>query len=839
MKLFADKRKIRWLLIALLLGTFIITLSCETIVSEATVTGTVINGQTFQPLAGAFVTAFGFVGSALTDSSGAYVLLFSVDEPDVSEATLEFSKSGFETDTLSNVGLDIGNSVTARNIILSPLSTATTSGTVVIEGNAVNALTGANEEGAFVRVFDHESAGTLTDADGHYVLSFSIDVGDSTSVTVEISKATFLPDTVTNVAISFADTVQVRTANLIPITSAGGVVVLKGKVVNGVTAAPLEGALVRALQHAETTLSDSLGDYTLSVTLEAGQSNVLTLDISKASFAPDTLSSIGVTVGDTVNAPPASLIPLTISQGLGGIRGTVFNGITEAPIEGAFIRALDHSESALSDAQGNYAFAVAIVGEESNVIDLEIIKEGFLASTLPNLELVIGDTVDVPPTNLIPIDPDGSKAIVKGVVVDDVFFDPIGGVQIRAIGHDETTLSNELGIFTLSLVIKISESDIVDLVFSQEEFITDTLSNVALTVDGTITLAGNQELTPKNRAGPPSNAILFDITRTSISIQGAGGVEETSVLTYQLRDKNGTPLDRFKNAVVSFSLFGPGGGEFVAPLTATTNDSGLVRTALNSGTIAGVVQVVASFDPGTGIITSAPTPIAIHGGQPDSAHFTVFSSTLNIAGLIQFGREAIISAIVGDKFSNIVRPGTAVLFESKFGDIEGSDETDEDGRASVRLFSAKPLPLTADSGFVRVIGKTRDEDGDLIIDSTFVIFSGNTRVEMVGFASDSTFTIAEAGKATFTIKVDDQQFGNPIEGGSTVEITATAGRVSGSGIVIPDTQAKGPKTTIFTFSLIDAQPNEDPPAAPDASTVSIAVTSPNGNVTITINGTVD
>ena len=494
---------------------------------------------------------------------------------------------------------------------------------------------------------------------------------------------------------------------------------------------------------------------------------------------------------------------------------------------------MDHSESALTDAGGNYAFAVAISGEESKVINLEIIKEGFLASTLPNLELIIGDTVDVPPTNLLPIDPDGSRAIVKGVVVDNVFFDPIGGVQIRAIGHDETTLSNELGIFTLSLVIKISESDIVDLVFSQEEFITDTLSNVALTVDGTITIA-DQALTPKNRAGPPSNATIFRVSRTSISIQGVGGEKESSEITFQLQDKNDKPLDRFKSAVVSFSLDGPGGGEFVSPLTATTDDSGLVRTTLNSGTIAGVVQVIVSFDPGTGTVITATTPVSIHGGQPDSAHFTI-TSILNIAGLVSI-RDDSVRVIVGDKFSNIVRPGTAVSFRTSAGVIQGSAVTDENGKASVLLTSSNPKPLPADSGFVTITAETKDENGNSIFATSLMLWSGLTQIQMVGFPG--TFAIADAGSGTFTVKVSDVEHERPLEGGTSIEVSITAGQVSGDiGVIMPDTQARGPKTTLFTFKIVDNNPGDIEPAAP--ATVTILVISPNGNAQLQISGTVD
>ncbi|MCH7886533.1 MAG: carboxypeptidase regulatory-like domain-containing protein [Candidatus Marinimicrobia bacterium] len=811
-----------------LLLALIFPLSCETIFNEATITGKVVNGETSQPLEGAFVRALGFSESVETDSDGSYELLLSIEDPEVDAVTLEISKTGFLPDTLQNIGLELGGTVKAPPSNLIPI--ATTSGQVIISGFARNGVTGEPVDSAFVTVFDHANATAFSNSAGNYVLKFNVDSDDSNSVTIQISKSTFLPDTVSNIGISFTDTIRVRDANLIPISDLEGDVAISGKVVNGLTAVPIEGALVRALKHSETAFSDSLGNYILSITLEAGESNVLSLEISKATFAPDTLSNIGVAVGDTVNAPPASLLPLALSKGLGGIRGSVFNGITEAPIEGAHVRALNHSESALTDSEGNYTFAVAIDNDESNVVSLEIIKSGFFASTLSNLELSIGDTVEVPPANLLPIDPEGSKAIVKGVVVDDVFFDPIEGAQIRAIGHDETTLTSELGNFSLSIAIKTGESNVVDLIFSQEDFVTDTLLNVTLTVDSTITLA-NQELTPANRAGPPSNATVINVTRTSISIQGAGGEEESSEITYRLQDVNGITLDRFRPTEVSFSFFGPGGGEFLSPLAATTDAEGLVRTALNSGTIAGVVQVIATFDPGTGVINSAPTPITIHGGHPDSAHFTI-TSTLNIAGLVSI-REAVVTAILGDKFSNIVRPGTAVSFRTSAGIIIGSAVTDTSGRASVTHTTVNPPPALARKGFVTLTAETKDEDGVSIFAIDSILWSGHTLVEMVGA---STFAIADGGNVTLTVRVSDVEFGNPLEGGSTVDISASVGSVSGSAI-IPDTQIQGITTTLFDFTIRDDDPGDIDPPAP--STVSILVTSPNGNVKLEISGTID
>ena len=827
--------KQRWSLTIFLLLALIFPLSCDTIFNEATITGIVVNGETSQPLEGAFVRAIGFSESAETDSAGSYELDLSIEDPEVDAVTLEISKSGFFADTLQNIGLELGGIVKAPPSNLIPI--AATSGEVIISGFARNGVTGENIESAFVTVFDHANATALSDTTGKYVLNFSVDSDDSNSVTIQISKSTFLPDTIANIGISFTDTIRVRDANLLPISTASGDATIFGKVINSSSGAPIENASIRAHNHPETVKTNSVGEYSLLLTIKPGESNIVTLEAFKDGFNTATISNLSIIIDSTITAPPFALLPISITQGIASLSGNVVNGLTKAPLEGANIRALDHSEIALSDLSGNYVLSIALAEGESNSVDIEIGSAGFLTSTIPSVGLSIGDTIVMSTANLLPIDPDGSKAIVKGVVVDNVFFDPIEGVQVRAIGHNETTLSNELGNFSLSIVIKFDENNVVDLIFSQEEFVTDTLLNVTLTVDSTITLP-NQELTPANRAGPPSNATLVNITRTSISIQGRGGEEESSELTFRLQDVNGIILDKFRPTEVLFYLFGPGGGEFLAPLSATTDTDGLVRTALNSGTIAGVVQVIARFDPGTGAdsISSLPTPIAIHGGHPDSAHFSLRSSPLNIAGLVTL-REATVTAIIGDKFSNIVRPGTAVQFQSKYGIIQGSAVTNESGFASVTLISAEPLPITTDNGLVRVRGETKDEDGNSIFDSTFVLFSGHTQLAML--VGGDGFEIANGASFTFTFQVDDQEWGNPLEGGSTIAITASAGALSVSSITIPDTQSKGSETTIFTFTLSDAEPDENPVLPPDQSKVTITVTSPNGNLGISFSGTID
>lgn len=823
-----------WLIATLLLFSLLLPLSCDIVDSEATIEGLVVNGETNQPLSGAFVRAIGFPESVDSDSVGKYELTISIDDPEVKTATIEISKSGFFADTLVNIDLELGGTVTARPASLFPI--ATTSGQVILTGYAVNGVSKESLQGAFVRVFDHATDSVETNSSGRYELKFDIDAGDSISVTVEVSKAGFRPDTVSNVGLSLTDTVFVRTANLIPITNLAGEFTVFGQVADGFSGFPLEGSLIRALNHPETAESDVKGEYYLHLTLEAGESNVVTLDISKATFVPDTIRNVGLALGDTVIAPAASLLPLTVKAGVAGISGNVVNGLTKAPLENAHVRALEHPEFDFTDANGNYLFSVSLAENETNIVEINIVKAGFLTFTLLNIALSVGDTIVAPPANLIPIRPEDVEAKIMGRVTDDVLNESLDGVLVTVLDREETAVTDVNGNYELDIVIAFDEKDTVDIEFFKSGFEVDTLFDVALNIGGTLTIP-DVLLTPIDRAGPPSNITILSVSSTSIGLRGTGGIE-TADITFLLSDASGIPLDRFRPTDVSFSSSGPGGGEFVAPATATSDENGTVMTTLNSGTIAGPVQVVATIA-GTAII-SLPVPISIHGGLPDSAHFSLAADPVNIAGLVEFGREAIITAFVGDKFSNIVPPGTSIQFQSSHGIIEGSAVTDENGQASVTLISANPLPTGADSGFVTVTGETIDENGAIISASSIVLFSGQTQVQMIDFASDSNFVIADGGNATFNFKVSDVENDRPIEGGSTITVSTTVGAVSGDvNVTMPDTQDRGPKTTLFSFTLSDNEPAEDPPVPPIPGTVSILVLSPNGIFQITISGTVD
>jgi hypothetical protein len=355
-------------------------------------------------------------------------------------------------------------------------------------------------------------------------------------------------------------------------------------------------------------------------------------------------------------------------------------------------------------------------------------------------------------------------------------------------------------------------------------------------------------------SGGASNIVLVAVTDDSIGVQGSGD-NETSTLTFEVRDDTGTPLDVSRQVGVNFQIVGPtGGGEFLEPTSDLTDASGRVQTTLNSGTVAKTVKIKASVD-SLGIASEAIS-IAIHGGPPDIGHFSVVPQQRNFAGWRTYGLQNTVTAFVGDQYGNPVPQGTSIYFSTTGGIVEGSSSTDALGRASVILISADPLPLftaldpstgyTTDvsaycdftapkngHGQAIVFAQTVDRLGNPIWANTRTIFSGDAGIFNV---SPTSFSIPDGGSQTFSFRVQDIN-GNPLTAGTTVHVTASVGQLVGDvNVTMPDTQSSG--WTSFSFLLMDDQGGDTSPPATSIVTISVTSTG-NGNASAIIMGTID
>src|SRR5690606_3128327 len=96
-------------------------------------------------------------------------------------------------------------------------------------------------------------------------------------------------------------------------------------------------------------------------------------------------------------------------------------------------------------------------------------------------------------------------------------------------------------------------------------------------------------------SGRAHSITLFSISEPEISVYGVGRTQQ-SVISFVVTDSAGVPItiDRATNVTFSFGAR-PDGGETLGTITAQTNEEGIVSSVLESGTISGVVQILAEF----------------------------------------------------------------------------------------------------------------------------------------------------------------------------------------------------------------------------------------------------
>lgn len=350
----------------------------------------------------------------------------------------------------------------------------------------------------------------------------------------------------------------------------------------------------------------------------------------------------------------------------------------------------------------------------------------------------------------------------------------------------------------------------------------------------------------ESRSGPASNLVVYEVQSPSIGVTG-GGYDETTRLVFEARDSNGVPVDLEHAVDVTFSILGgPGGGEFLSPATGRTNEDGQVSVTLNAGIRAGVVQITAEATVGDRTIKSTPVKLSIHGGLPAQEHFGLAAERLNFPALHIVNARLGIVAVLGDKFSNPVRPGTNVYFRTNAGNIQTEIATDNDGVAPVQLISlGKNINATVHGpGFGYVTAETRGENGDLVIDSVLVLLSGSPIIMVDPFS----FEIPNSGSQSFNFTVADYN-GNPMAAGQKITVSLELPQLSGTAkapeliltgitdFTLPDTQSRAYTNFGFTLSVYGGDEEDVIENMP--VTVRILTTGPNGNVQFNLSGTVN
>lgn len=369
------------------------------------------------------------------------------------------------------------------------------------------------------------------------------------------------------------------------------------------------------------------------------------------------------------------------------------------------------------------------------------------------------------------------EVVVTGVVVNGATGAPLSGAYVRLAQAERLFETDASGRYSATL--RVDSATTMAVTATKDGFTTASQEVLAVggkTVDvPTLTLSPVGEGT--RTSGRPSNLLLLSQTASTIGVKESGA-EEVMGLTFQVADSVGRPVVLAQGTSVRFLIgSGPGGGEFISPSDARTDNNGRVTANLSSGTRAGVVQVVAEMTVDGRTVRSQPVAVAIHGGLPSQDHFTLGAQTANLPGLIRAGLPSPITVIVGDKYANPVRPGTAVYFTTTHGIIGGSAMTDASGAGSVTLVSGNPLPP---DGLVVVTGTTVDEMRRPVTARVPMVFSGATNL---GVSPTSV-----ALNQTYTVTLQDRN-GNPLAAGTrlTIEAAGVNVRVLGGDITLGET----------------------------------------------------
>ena len=426
---------------------------------------------------------------------------------------------------------------------------------------------------------------------------------------------------------------------------------------------------------------------------------------------------------------------------------------------------------------------------------------------------------------------------------------------------EKTATTDSTGRFQES--VEVEETTDVTITVSKQGVTAQQVRQVSPDVGSasalsfTLQIGGEEDREP----GRPTDILLQDQSASSIRVQESGGTT-IARLTFQVVDSTGKAIQADQAVDVDFRFGQEPGDATLTPSTVQTDGQGRATVNVSSGTTAGVVQLVAETErPDGTTFASKPVSLSIHGGLPNKCHFSLAPEQFNFPGLTQLGVTTPVQVFVGDKYGNPVVPGTAVSFSTNAGLIGGSLQTDDQGRGSVTLTSAEPLPEggvgtvraeTAGTDDVNTIVNPNncpdpaDTGNENTISETIpIVFSGRPEVEV------------EPGSAklpqTYELTVEDVPNNNPLAPGTTIQVQAEGTKVQAVGstdITLDDTFLSDDdgngfdagdivnkdEITSFTFRVVE-DPDIEEAGTPTVETVTISVSGPNGSVEIVLTPT--
>lgn len=428
-----------------------------------------------------------------------------------------------------------------------------------------------------------------------------------------------------------------------------------------------------------------------------------------------------------------------------------------------------------------------------------------------------------------------STVTIAGTVIDLLSSSAVANatVSIENLSTTLSTTTDSDGAFKFSFNLASTSAKDILVIAKKTGYVADT-QTVTISAGKSITLSALR-IHSSNVSNTAASLYLYSQSADKLGIKGSGSIE-TALATFQVIDSTGHAINSSHAVTINYQLIqGPGGGEFLSPTSAKTDDDGKASVAITTGTKAGVLQILASINVGSKVIYSKPVFFTIYGGFPVQERFAIACEKLNYPYWGIMNKEITFTALLGDKYSNPVRTNTSVYFYTSSGVIGRLISTDDLGRATATLATMGfPNLSNLGAGFFKVTAKTITEYSDTISTSTIRLLSGLPIIKNV---LPTSFAITNGGSATFTFTVTDVN-NNPISSDNTITFSTIGGSltISPANYIIPDALTGGTGITQFTVSIGDSDSKNVIPAS--ASLV-ITITGPLGNVSYTISGTTE
>jgi len=252
----------------------------------------------------------------------------------------------------------------------------------------------------------------------------------------------------------------------------------------------------------------------------------------------------------------------------------------------------------------------------------------------------------------------------------------------------------------------------------------DTIS-ASITIGATTKIATGTVIVAAASAG----SIQFtSALPTLIALKGTGtttGLPENSTITFTVLDGSSQPV---ANESVTFSLNSTIGGITLSLYTVTSDDSGIVSTTLQSGSVATSVRVSAVVDSNTALATTSDA-IAIATGPPDQNSMSLSAEILNPRAWNINGKTVAITAQLADRFNNPIQDGTAVLFTTELGSIQPTCTT-TNGSCTVNWTSQDPRGTTANAGRTTILATVEGEESFIDLNANGIFDGTDTFTDL-------------------------------------------------------------------------------------------------------------